>query len=74
MNRGPGSSAYIEADMNSGPPRPFISVKFSPVGRTYSFLLPELALDDGGIATTSDPVPPLSPGGFRSAGGSPCYP
>ncbi len=34
--------------MTSGPPRPFISVKFSPVGRTYSFLLPELALDDAG--------------------------
>ena len=29
----------------SGPSRPFVSVKFSPVGRTYSFLLPELALD-----------------------------
>lgn len=32
--------------MSSGPLRPFISVKFSPVGRTYSFLIPELALDD----------------------------
>lgn len=31
--------------MSSGPARPFISVKFTPVGRTYSFLLPELALD-----------------------------
>src|SRR4026207_2251827 len=31
--------------MSSGPPRPFVSVKFSPVGRTYSFLLPALALD-----------------------------
>ena len=31
--------------MSAGPNRPFISVKFSPVGRTYSFLLPELALD-----------------------------
>ena len=31
--------------MSSGPSRPFVSVKFSPVGRTYSFLLPELALD-----------------------------
>ena len=26
--------------------RPFVSVKFSPIGRTYSFLIPELALDD----------------------------
>jgi cell fate regulator YaaT (PSP1 superfamily) len=26
-------------------PRSFVSVKFSPVGRTYAFLLPELALD-----------------------------
>ena len=32
--------------MSAGPPRPFVSVKFSPVGRTYTFLLPELALDD----------------------------
>ena len=31
--------------MSSGPQRPFVSVKFSPVGRTYSFLLPELAFD-----------------------------
>jgi cell fate regulator YaaT (PSP1 superfamily) len=31
--------------MTSGTPRPFISVKFTPVGRTRSFLLPELALD-----------------------------
>ena len=26
--------------MSSGPVRPFISVKFSPAGRTFSFLLP----------------------------------
>ena len=30
--------------------RPFVSVKFSPVGRTYSFLIPELALDDPPLA------------------------
>src|SRR5688500_17989846 len=30
--------------------RPFVSVKFSPVGRTYSFLIPELALDDPPVA------------------------
>lgn len=37
--------------MSSGPSRPFVSVKFSPVGRTYSFLLPEVALD------SEDPLP-----------------
>jgi cell fate regulator YaaT (PSP1 superfamily) len=31
--------------MSSGPERPYISVKFTPVGRTYTFLLPDLALD-----------------------------
>ena len=31
--------------MNNGSVRPFVSVKFTPVGRTHSFLLPELALD-----------------------------
>src|SRR4051794_37386120 len=31
--------------MTHGPVRPFISAKFSPTGRTHSFLLPELALD-----------------------------
>ena len=31
--------------MSAGPARPIVSVKFSPVGRTYSFLIPELALD-----------------------------
>ena len=36
--------------MSSGPSRPFVSVKFSPVGRTYTFLLPELALDAAGAA------------------------
>jgi cell fate regulator YaaT (PSP1 superfamily) len=43
--------------MSVGADRPFISVKFSPVGRTYTFLLPELALD------AADALPPrLSPG------------
>ena len=32
--------------MSSGPERPFVSVKFTPAGRTYAFLLPEFALDD----------------------------
>jgi cell fate regulator YaaT (PSP1 superfamily) len=31
--------------MSSGPRRPFVSVKFTPAGRTYGFLLPEFALD-----------------------------
>jgi cell fate regulator YaaT (PSP1 superfamily) len=31
--------------MSSGPERPYVSVKFTPVGRTYTFLLPDLALD-----------------------------
>lgn len=43
--------------MSSGPLRPLVSVKFSPVGRTYSFLIPELALDDeGAIAASADVV------------------
>ena len=45
--------------MSSGPARPFISVKFTPVGRTYSFLLPELALDAPPAGEA--PVPPTSP-------------
>ncbi len=44
--------------MSSGPARPFVSVKFTPVGRTYSFLLPELALDD----PPAGEAPPLAPG------------
>jgi cell fate regulator YaaT (PSP1 superfamily) len=59
--------------MSSGPLRPLVSVKFSPVGRTYSFLLPELALDNDASAAASEsltasstdgdpPLPPLHPG------------
>ncbi len=44
--------------MSSGPVRPFVSVKFTPVGRTYSFLLPELALDD----PPGEDAPPPAPG------------
>src|SRR5690349_12072312 len=36
--------------MSPGPHRPFVSVKLSPVGRTYSFLIPELAFDGVGSA------------------------
>ena len=47
--------------MSTGQTRPFVSVKFSAIGRTYSFLLPELALqDDAGTATV--PPAPLVPG------------
>ena len=59
--------------MSAGPDRPLISVKFSPAGRTYTFLLPELALDgdvggpDGAVPRTdsapSQPGPPaFTPG------------
>jgi cell fate regulator YaaT (PSP1 superfamily) len=55
--------------MSAGPHRPFVSVKFSPVGRTYSFLLPELAIDGEDAAAPEqhaipDPPPsaPLNPG------------
>jgi cell fate regulator YaaT (PSP1 superfamily) len=46
--------------------RPFVSVKFSPVGRTYSFLIPELALDDTSDRASADlptaPAPQLRAG------------
>ncbi len=47
--------------MSAGPHRPFVSVKFSPVGRTYSFLLPELALDSETAAPPDAPAPSTSP-------------
>ncbi len=43
--------------MSVGPQRPFVSLKFSPAGRTYSFLLPDLALDG-----PAEPAAPLAPG------------
>ena len=43
--------------MTSGPDRQFISVKFTPAGRTQTFLLPDLALD-GPV----DSSPPIGPG------------
>jgi cell fate regulator YaaT (PSP1 superfamily) len=49
--------------MSTGPTRPFVSVKFSPVGRTYSFLLPDLALDDTETPPTiAPPSEPLKAG------------
>jgi cell fate regulator YaaT (PSP1 superfamily) len=61
--------------MSSGPLRPLVSVKFSPVGRTYSFLLPQVAIDNPALAAdheSSDaasppraavePLPPLTAG------------
>jgi cell fate regulator YaaT (PSP1 superfamily) len=46
--------------MTSGSPRPFVSVKFSPVGRAYSFLIPGLALDqpEPGAPPEAGPLPP----------------
>jgi cell fate regulator YaaT (PSP1 superfamily) len=46
--------------MSSGPRVPLVSVKFSPVGRTYSFLLPQLALDDPPTTSVDGPAPPLT--------------
>ena len=57
--------------MSAGQDRPFISVKFSPTGRTYTFLLPELALDEIDAGSTGAaaapagsavPRPQLAPG------------
>jgi cell fate regulator YaaT (PSP1 superfamily) len=39
--------------------RPFVSVKFAPVGRTQTFLLPELALE--ALAGDDPPAPPVVP-------------
>ena len=43
--------------MSEGQLRPHVSVKFTPVGRTYTFLLPDLALDE-----PSPPPDPVAPG------------
>ena len=43
--------------MSSGPGRPFISVKFTPAGRTHSFLLPEFALDNPQQPPPPAPLP-----------------
>ncbi len=48
--------------MNEGRERPFVSVKFTPVGRTYTFLLPDLDLDAELRAEGSAPAPAFAPG------------
>ena len=53
--------------MSDAAPRTFISVKFAPVGRTYTFLAPELALDEtpqpaNSVATPAGELPALGPG------------
>ena len=48
--------------MSAGAVRPFVSVKFAPVGRTQTFLLPELALDALDPDTPAADVTPLSAG------------
>jgi cell fate regulator YaaT (PSP1 superfamily) len=49
--------------MSSGPDRSIVSVKFTPVGRTYTFLLPDLAFDlpDGPSSGSADAPPQLEP-------------
>jgi cell fate regulator YaaT (PSP1 superfamily) len=51
--------------MSAGPHRPFVSVKFTPIGRTYTFLLPDLALDDVPGGSPADP--PATPVPARPA-------
>jgi cell fate regulator YaaT (PSP1 superfamily) len=53
--------------MNEGRQRPLVSVKFTPVGRTYTFLLPDLALDADTVAPGAEAgrpwvTPMLGPG------------
>src|SRR3954447_7601498 len=47
--------------MSEGLQRPFVSVKFSPAGRTYSFLLPDLAFDADDPEAAAPPAA-LQPG------------
>jgi cell fate regulator YaaT (PSP1 superfamily) len=47
--------------MSDARDRPFVSVKFTPVGRAYTFLVPELALDSHGPGAASA-RPGLVPG------------
>jgi cell fate regulator YaaT (PSP1 superfamily) len=53
--------------MNEGQVPPLVSVKFTPVGRTYTFLLPDMDLDadaaaSGGGTATLPAKPMLDPG------------
>jgi cell fate regulator YaaT (PSP1 superfamily) len=53
--------------MNEGQVRPLVSVKFTPVGRTYNFLLPDMDLDADTAASGAGPAtlpaqPMLDPG------------
>jgi len=43
--------------MSAGPHRPFVSLRFTPAGRTYSFLLPDLAIDAPAPADAAPCVP-----------------
>jgi len=51
---------------HEGRERPFVSVKFTPVGRAYTFLLPDLAFDAEPQAPErahlETDIPPLAPG------------
>src|SRR5204862_3174938 len=49
---------YKRCGMSEGLRRPFVSVKFSPAGRTYSFLLPDFAFDADDPDTGTDAAPP----------------
>jgi len=47
--------------MTEGRVRPLVSVKFTPVGRTYTFLLPDLAFDANAAAPGAEPASPPAP-------------
>ena len=47
--------------MSSGTDRPFVSVKFAPVGRTYTFLLPDLAFDTHPPPSGAEAEPAAAP-------------
>ena len=47
--------------MNEGRVRPHVSVKFTPVGRTYTFLLPDLALDTDTATPAADAARSATP-------------
>jgi PSP1 C-terminal conserved region len=52
--------------MSDAPARSFISVKFTPVGRTHTFLLPDLAFDEPAVgAAPAAPAPPPLAAGDR---------